>query len=346
MPRANRQSWVQLHYDKMAAAWRRANEMSSRDFLHKDAQTPHSEHYVMAGVLGSISTNSREILMAARESFCPVKGSHPQPQMSWRFWVDPNGNSGAPWPKPTFRGLDHLIFVGLDPQNSILIDLNRQMAIGRLSPALAADQQRWKTILFPNLLSLVGPAIGVTGLHCACVVREGKGMLLAGPSGSGKSTLTMALGLRGFSFLADDWTYFTRSDGGISAWGLIPRLKLLPPAAAYFPELAQFTIARSANGEEAFEIDPNKNLGIARSRSCEPQHLIFLERTSTPEFTLTRMSAADATAHLEEGLLGDTPEGLKSQLDIVQRLVDCGPWQLRYGEAPDTVAKKLETFFA
>ena len=316
--------------------------MGSRDFLRKDAQTPHTENYVMAGVLGSISTNSPEILMAARESFCTAKDSHPGPKMSWRFWVDPDGTTREPWPKPTFRGLDHLIFIGLDPQNSILIDLNRRLAIGRLSPAMAADQERWKTVVFPNLLSLIGPAIGVAGLHCACVVREGRGLLLAGPSGSGKSTLTMALGLRGFSFLSDDWTYFSHDAGGISAWGLIPRLKLLPPAAAYFPELAQFNIATSVNGEEAFGIDPNKNLGIARSRSCEPQQLVFLERTSNPEFTLTRMPASDAAAHLEENLLADTLEALKSQLDIVQRLVDRGPWQLRYGGAPDEVAKKLE----
>jgi hypothetical protein len=320
--------------------------MSSRDFLRKEAQTPQTEHYMMAGVLGPIRTNSPEILMAARESFSPANGSHAKPQMSWRLWVGPDGTMRAPWPKPTFRGLDHLIFVGLDAQNSILIDLNRRLAIGRLSPAMAADQERWKTILFPNLLSLLGPAIGVTGLHCACVVRDGKGMLLAGRSGSGKSTLTMALGLRGFSFLSDDWTYFTRGGGGISAWGLIPRLKLLPPAADYFPELAQFNAAVSANGEEAFEIDPHKNLGIPRSLSCEPHELVFLERTSSPEFTLTRMPAADAAAYLEENLLADTPEALQSQLDIVQRLVDRGPWQLRYGGAPDLVAEKLAGFFA
>jgi hypothetical protein len=319
--------------------------MSSRDFLRKDAQTPQSENYVMAGVLGSISTNSSDILMAARESFCPANGSFSGPKMSWRFWVDRDGTTRAPWPKPTFRGLDHLIFAGLDPQNSILIDLNRRLAIGRLSPALAADQERWKTIIFPNLISLIGPAIGVTGLHCACVVREGRGMLLAGRSGCGKSTLTMALGLRGFSFLSDDWTYFTLGDRGVSAWGLIPRLKLLPPAAAYFPELAQFNIATSVNGEEAFEIDPNKNLGIARSRSSEPEQLIFLERASCPEFTLTRMPASDAAALLAENLLADTSESLKSQLDIVQRLVNLGSWRLRYGEAPDAVAKKLENWF-
>jgi hypothetical protein len=319
--------------------------MGSGDFLRKEAQTPWTERYVMAGVLGAISTNSREILAAAGESFCPAEVSHFEPQMNLRFWVDPQGTTRAPWPKPTFRGLDHLIFAGLDAQNSILIDLQHRRAIGRFSPAMAADQGRWKTVIFPNLMTLMGPVVGVTGLHCACVVRDGKGMLLTGRAGSGKSTLTLALALQRFSFLSDDWTYFSRGGGGLWAWGLIPRLKLLPPSAAFFPELADFDTAVSVNGEEAFEIDPHRNLGVARSRSCEPRQLVFLERTSAPEFTLTRMPAADAIAHLEENLLADTPEVLQSQLETVQRLVDYGPWQLRYGGTPDTVAQKLAGIF-
>ena len=320
--------------------------MGSGDFLRKEAQTPWTDCYVMAGVMAAISTNSREILAAASESFCLPGDTHLEPQMHWRFWVDPRGSTQPPWPKPTFRGLDHLIFAGLDPQNSILIDLQRRRAVGRFSPAMAADQMRWKTVIFPNLLTLMGPVVGVTGLHCACVVRDGKGMLLTGRSGSGKSTLTLALARRGFSFLSDDWTYFSHHGGGLSAWGLIPRMKLLPPAAAFFPELADFETAVSVNGEEAFEIDPHRNLGVPRSRSCEPCELVFLDRTPHSEFTLTRMPADAAAAHLEEDLLADTPEALQPQLEIVRRLVHRGAWQLRYGEAPDTVANKLAGFFA
>lgn len=320
--------------------------MSSGDFLRLQAQTPWSEHYLMAGALGAISTNSQEILLAARESFRPAHASPVHVQTHWRFWVDPEGTLRAPWPKPTFRGLDHMIFVGLDAQNSILIDLKHKRAIGRFSPAMAADHDRWKTVLFPNLMSLMGPALGITGLHCACVVRDGKGLLLTGRSGSGKSTLTLALALRGFSFLSDDWTYFSNGGGGILAWGLIPRLKLLPSAAAYFPELLQFHTGVSVNGEEAFEIDPFQNLGIPRCRSCEPKQLVFLERTSNPEFTLTQMPASEAFGRLEGSLLADNPEALQAQLAMVRRVVDCGPWQLRYGEAPEVVARKLEGFFA
>jgi hypothetical protein len=319
--------------------------MGTPDFLRKQAQTPWTENYLMAGMVGSISTNSQEILAAAEASFCPSKDAHAKPRMHWRLWVDPDGTTQPPWPKPVFRGLDHLIFAGLDTQSSIMIDLKRRLAIGRLSPALAADRGRWKSMIFPNLLTLMGPAIGVTGLHCACVVRDGAGLLLTGKSGAGKSTLTLAMARRGFSFLSDDWTYFSRFEGALWAWGLIPRLKLLPPAAELFPELAQMETTVSLNGEEAFEIDPHQNLGVPRSRYCQPRELVFLERSSTPEFTLSRMPAAEAAAHLEENLLADTPEGLQPQLDVVHSLLQRGCWHLRYGEDPDTVASKLAGFF-
>ena len=320
--------------------------MGTPDFLRKQAQTPWTEHFLMAGVLGAISTNSQDILAAARESFCAARVSAAEPRLHMRFWMDPQGTTQPPWPKPTFRGLDHLIFAGLDEQNSILIDLQSRRIIGRFSPAMAGDQARWKSTIFPNLLTLMGPAIGVTGLHCACVVRDGRGILLTGRSGAGKSTLTLAMTQRGFSFLSDDWTYFSQYDGALSAWGLIPRMKLLSPVAAFFPELAEFKTGVSPNGEEAFEIDPHLNLGVARSFYCEPRELVFLERSSTPEFTLTHMPAAEAIEQLEEHFLADTPEALQPQSEVVRHLVERGCWQLRFGEAPGTVAKKLASFFA
>src|SRR5271156_409219 len=106
--------------------------MGTGDFLRKEAQTPFREHYLMAGVAGVILTNSQDILAAARASFCLAEASHSNPQMQLRFWMDPQGSTRAPWPKPYFRGLDHLSFAGLDAQNSILVDLRSRRAVGRL----------------------------------------------------------------------------------------------------------------------------------------------------------------------------------------------------------------------
>ena len=319
--------------------------MGSRDFLQTDAKTPLSGRYLAAGVPCALSTNFEPILEAACESFLPVHGSQSLPDFHLRFWVDARAQSKPPWPNPYFRGLDHLVFAGFDSQNSLMIDLRCRRAIGRFSPAMGADTAFWKTVIFPSLLSLLGPSVGVTGFHCACVVREDGGILLCGPSGSGKSTLTLALVRRGFSFLSDDWTYFSRLNGRLYAWGLLTRLKLLPEAAEFFPELNSFKPVVSLNGERAFEIEAELELGVPRSRFCQPHCLIFLERGSAPQFNITTMPEDEAAAFLEKDILETTAETLRPQLDVIQCLVGCGCWRLRYGGSPDAVAKKLACFF-
>lgn len=95
----------------------------------------------------------------------------------------------------------------------MLIDLKSRRAIGRFSPEMARDASYWKRIVFPIWMGIAGPSVGVAILHCACVVKEGQGILLAGNSGSGKSTLAVAMARAGFDFLSDDWTYFSDWDG-------------------------------------------------------------------------------------------------------------------------------------
>ncbi|MGH9402039.1 MAG: HPr kinase/phosphorylase [Terriglobia bacterium] len=311
------------------------------DFLKRAAQTPLQGFYLAAGARCLLATNFEPILAAARRGLLEIDEPSSAVDFNLRFWVDSDGQSQPPWPKPYFRGLDHLVFAGFNSENSMLIDLRTRRAIGRFSPALAADQAYWETVIFPTLLSVMGATAGVTGLHCGCVVRNGGGLLLCGRSGSGKSTLTLALARKGFSFLSDDWTYFSRSDGQLHAWGLATRLKLLPDAPQFFPELDGFEVGVSLNGEPAYEVDPVLQLGIARTRCCDPRWLIFLERQSAPAFHLTRAPAMEASTRLEEDLLAETAELPSPQLSIIESLAGRECWLLQYGGDPETAAQSL-----
>jgi len=274
-------------------------EMGSRDFLQRDAETPLSGRYLAAGVPCELSTNFEPILEAASESFFPIHGSQSLPALHLRFWVDARAQSRPPWPKPYFRGLDHLVFAGFDSQNSMMIDLRTRRAIGRFSPAMGADTVFWKTISFPVLLSMMGASVGITELHCACVVEDENGLLLAGRSGSGKSTLSLALAQAGCAFLSDDRTYLSEYKGRLSAWGLPTLLKLRPDAKAWFPQMKDLVLPLAWSSEQAVQIDPSLQLGLKRARRCQARWLVFLERLERPAFQLKVMPRAEAAARLD-----------------------------------------------
>jgi len=315
--------------------------MGAGDFLRKEAQTPLTEHYIMAGEPGSVSTNSEPILAAARDCFC-LLGTRPyEARLHLRFWVDPKGITNHPWPKPFFRGLDHLIFAGFDSQSSILVDLRSRRAIGRFSPAMGADRHFWKTVIFPVLISIMGPTVGITELHCGCVSREGRGLLLVGRSGSGKSTLALALAQAGFAYLTDDRTYISSRGGRMTAWGLPTFLKLRPDAVEWFREVGDLAGASAKDGEQALRIDPTRELGVRRLQHCEPRGLVFLQRQKHPGFDLSTMPRAEATAQLEADLIAEAPDAVERQRGMIANLVELPCWRLAYGGSPQAVAQEL-----
>jgi hypothetical protein len=319
--------------------------MSAGDFLCKDAATPLCENYTAAGALCSFSTNCEALLEAARESFLPSAAPPIAVDFSVRFWVDHSNSAQLPSPNPYVRALNHLVFAGFDSQSSMLADLRTRRVIGRFSAGMAADRSYWKAIIFPILLTIVGASVGVAELHCSCVARKQKGLLLIGPGRSGKSTLAVALAQAGFGFLSDDRTFCSWRNGELLAWGLATTLKLRSDAGKYFQQLRNRQPTNFQNGEPCFRLEPELGLGIERARRCEPQMLVFLERSATPGFYLTRISAVEAAARLEEDLIAELPEAVARQMEVIAQLVNRPCRLLRYGGVPQDVAAELAIHF-
>ncbi len=312
--------------------------------MKASAQTPLVAHYIAAGMTCQIATNFEPILEAAGESFFPAGASPSSPDLRLRFWVDPEAHNSNPCPKPYYRGLGHLVFAGFDSQNSVLMDLRARRAIGRFSPAMGAQQSFWKTVIFPVLLSVFSASLGVTELHCACVVRDGSGLLLAGGSGSGKSMLSLALTQSGFALLSDDRTYISRREGRLLAWGLPTLVKLRPDAFAIFPELSGVEPGLALSGEPALLLDPELEFHARRSFCCEPRWLVFLELQVGAGVALEEISPTEAAARLKEDLLPEAPEAAASQWATIDGLVRRGCWRLRCGDEPGAVARALAGF--
>jgi hypothetical protein len=312
-----------------------------------DLLLPFNQRFAVAGSVWLIATNAPEIVSAAGETFQSVNDTTLPVALKISCYVDPELRSKQPWPQPHFRGLDHLVYAGYGSGGSMIIDLQRRRVIGTFAPAMARDSNYWRCVLLPILLGITSASIGVSALHCACVVRNGQGLILGGASGAGKSSLALALSLTGFTYLSDDWTYFSRAGSAAHAWGLPTPVKLLPDAVRYFPQLAGATLSSSLNGELAYEVDPVAEFGVDRALFCQPTWVVFVERTKSAGATFTRISSEDAFVRFAsqlERLPACLADMRVPQLQTIRTLVERECWVLRHGLTPALAADELSKF--
>ena len=304
---------------------------------------PLGARFFVAGSIWNVRSNSHEILQAMQEMFDQVGGEQ-QADLHLRFHVDFTVNNAPRWSKPHFRALDHLYFATYGPCDSMLVDQLSRRVIGSFSPAVAHDLRYWKQTVLPVLLGIVSASIGVTPVHCACVVKSGSGLLLGGESGAGKSTLALSLSRNGFSYLSDDCTYLSRTGTGMRAWGLPTPVKLLPDAVNYFPELVSFDPVLSLNGEWALNVDPTEISNVERCLSCAPQWLVFLERKVDSPPVIKPLGSSEAVSRLVADLETMPPiifDQYEFQLETIKRLVDRECWVVQHGLKPEPLARLL-----
>jgi hypothetical protein len=310
---------------------------------------PLEARFLVAGSVWLIATNATEILAAARQTFQPANDVMSPIALTIGCYADSGIREGKPWPQPHFRGLDHLVYAGFGPGSSMLIDLRLRRVLGKFSPTMACDLSYWKSVILPVLLGIASASLGITPLHCACLVKDGRGLLLSGSSGAGKSTLAVSLSLDKFAYLSDDWTYFSQSGSTVRAWGLPTSVKLLPESVKFFPQLASTKLARSLNGEWAYEVDPVALFGVERSLCCEPQWLVFIERGEETRAVFKRISSEEAFARFAPELEVLTPalsDMRTQQLQTVSALVSRECWVLQHGLTPALAAEELSDFCA
>jgi hypothetical protein len=303
-----------------------------------------SRELCFAGAACDLQTNSPELaevldLLSITPS--PVCLS----RFSMRVVVDESSShvAGA----PHFRGLHHVVTASFGTSNVFVFDIMRRTLGASVSAAVARDFRFWKERLIPMTLGVLGSAMGLVPVHCACLELEGDGLLIAGVSGAGKSTLSVALSEGGFNYVSDDWTYISQRRDGIVAHGTSAPVKLLPDAVKHFHGLQRHSLQTSMNGELAYEVDITETFDARVERECKPRWLIFLERTQRAGVDFTPMSAAEARSYLNSSVerlpvqLSEAAAMRERTIESVS-LLPC--WRFRYGGSPQFAAKELKEF--
>jgi hypothetical protein len=238
------------------------------------------------------------------------------------------------------------VIASFGPNNVFTFDLARHNIVATISEEVAGDRAFWDRTLLPIAVGVLGPALGVVPVHCACLVIDNAGLLIAGESGAGKSTLSVALAQSGFDFISDDWTYLSLNGRKLIAHGLSIPAKLLPDAIQHFPLLAQYTLSPALNQELAYEL-PAQNVGAQVLSSCEPRWFLFLERVAAEQCRLDPISVDEARHYIDtsvERLPSELQEMCDRRSSIIAHVPRLSCWKLRYGGPPAVAVRGLQGF--
>jgi hypothetical protein len=307
---------------------------------------PYAMDLCFAGAACDLRTDSLELAMVL-EGLSISTGDTVSSGFDMRVIVDESSDEAAG--EPHFRGMHHVVTASFGRSNVFVFDILRRALSAGVSAAIARDDRFWKEKLIPITLGVLGSAMGLVPVHCACLELDGDGLLIAGVSGAGKSTLSVALSENGFNYVSDDWTYISRRDDGIVAHGTSAPVKLLPDAVGHFQSLQGHSLQVSMNGELAYEVDIAEAFGARIERACEPRWLIFLERTQRAEAVFTPMSSTEARTYVSssvERLPRQLYEAIATRQQTMESVVLLPSWRFRYGGSPQFAAKELREFVA
>jgi hypothetical protein len=324
-----------------------------RDPLHYYVEFPLCEDYFPLGFPLEISTNSPDVIAAARQSW----GRFPQLQtggkIHLRVGVAETGRQELPRP-PVLRAQRGIITIIADPENFGICDVTAGFSFGWITPAVAADSAFFRYHFLDLMTGMLLAPMHFAIVHSGCVVRDGHGVLLCGDSGEGKSTLSFACAQLGWTFVSDDAVYVPRRNAGREVIGNPLYLKLRPDAPTFFPHLRDRPVVLRQNGEWGFDISTDGLPGFATAFKCDIDHIVFLNRSAAGPAALRDFPKEEARNRLEDVLeytfackpsavgnrnemfLAD-PEARQEQKDSITRLLAAGVHELSYSDLDSAI---------
>jgi HPr Serine kinase C-terminal domain len=272
-----------------------------RDPLHYRAEFPLRATYYALGLPLEVSTNSREVIAAADESWRAFPRLYDEQGVHIRIGVAESGQGRTSQP-PTHRAQRNMVTVVSDAENFAVCDVIGGFAFGWFTPTMVADRDFFRYHFFDLMAGLLLAPKHFAIIHAACVALEGCGVLLCGNSGAGKSTFAFACAQRGWTFISDDAAYAWRKSPSRTVMGNPLFLRLREDAPDLFPHLRGRSAVLRQNGERGFELSTASLPGFATAFQSEIDHLIFLNRSDSGRAELRTLGQDDARCYLENVL--------------------------------------------
>jgi hypothetical protein len=294
-----------------------------------------------------VESNHEAVIQVAQENFGRYGKPKPgePPRFLLRVCIDPIHRAGPPWPKPSFRSLNHLVHIACGDSNFAIADLDTGVCIGFVTEAMVEDASFFKSTFLDCLFYVLAVHHDYTPVHCSGVVSAGRGVLICGISGTGKTTLAYACVRSGLQVLSDDVVHLRidSESSRLRLWGRPWFLRLVPEAGRFFQELHGLQPQLRSDHEWYLEIDVERRFPGSAVVSCEPQALVFLERHQDNKTRLQPLDVDSALKRLMKDIYADETSVIERHRQALVRLLRTPAYILNYSGEPAKAVEVIQS---
>lgn len=288
-------------------------------------------------------TNSELALQTATKCFSGWSKRFDERPLELRCLVMPSESDvGEPVPPILHRVQHHLLTGIANRENFYCCDLLAGFAFVCMTLGTAEDAEFLRVPIEDTVSALLWTS-HVVAIHSACVMLDGRGVLLAGDSGAGKSSLAYACARRGWTFVSDDTCLLVKRGEGRRVIGNPYKFRFRETVGSLFPEFRGYKESRRAYGKPTIEVGTSELTGISRAAETSADYIAFLNRTDGREGQ-AEFIPVSREQKLRQLFVGNWPSDLPARQEdwaTLQRLANVPAFELRYREL-DTAVNALE----
>jgi hypothetical protein len=182
-----------------------------------------------------IRSNSAITMRAADVSWGTYRKKFDFPPLDVRLLVSESASPARKEPG-VFRSQGHLLSIVGDSENFACLDLRGGFSFGWVTRSTAENTEYFRQCFLDVMIYPLIEIRHMVTVHAACVIHQGRGLLLAGDSGAGKSSLAYACACRGWTYVSDDASAFVRNAGKPLIIGHPQKFRFREPVGELFPE--------------------------------------------------------------------------------------------------------------